>query len=159
MVKVDWSGKAESRRKPSSEWQLHLDIYVSRPEAGAVLHAHPPWCTTLACMDRDIPAFHYMVALAGGDSIRCAGYALFGSKELSERVGEAMKNRRACLMSHNGMVCFADTPEEALDLAVEIENLARIYVQTLQIGTPSLLTTGQMEAVQQKFSSYRSSGL
>jgi L-fuculose-phosphate aldolase len=156
MVLMDMEGIVVGQGRPSSEWRLHLDIYVSRQEAGAVLHAHSPWCTTLACMDREIPAFHYMVAMAGGDSIRCASYAVFGSRKLSRQVQLALHERSACLMSHHGMICFADTPAKALDLAVEVENLARIYCQVLQIGKPSLLDRAQMHKVMLKFSEYRS---
>ncbi len=155
IVTLDFSGQAEGRRKPSSEWRLHLDIYKNRPEAGAVLHAHPSWCTTLACLELEIPAIHYMVAVAGGDSIRCAEYALYGTRELSEHVKTAMEDRRACLMSHHGMVCFAESPEQALELAVEVENLARVYAQTLQTGSPQPLGPADMVAVRQKFADYR----
>jgi len=157
MVLMNMDGGVEGQGRPSSEWQLHLDIYVGRKEAGAVLHAHSPWCTTLACMDREIPAFHYMVAMAGGDSIRCAPYAIFGSRELSCHVQRALHERCACLMSHHGMICFADTPAHALDLAVEVENLARVFCQVLQIGEPSLLDKAQMHKVLLKFADYRSS--
>jgi len=156
VVLLDMDGTARGRRKPSSEWRLHLDIYKTQPDARAILHAHPPWCTTLACLDRDIPPFHYMVALAGGDTIRCAPYAVFGSRELSDNVSAALKDRSACLMSHHGMVCFADSPEKVLDLAIEVENLARVYCQALQIGEPSLLDQKQMNEVLARFADYRS---
>ncbi len=156
IVRLEIDGTATGRRKPSSEWPLHLGIYTTRPEARAILHAHPPWCTTLACLDREIPSFHYMVAAAGGDSIRCAPYALFGSRELSDNVHLALAERTACLMSHHGMVCFADSPEKALELAVEVENLARVYCQALQIGEPALLDQQQMDEVLVKFTEYRS---
>ncbi len=143
-------------RRPSSEWQLHRDIYASRPEAGAILHAHPPWCTTLACLERDIPPYHYMVAMAGGDSISCAPYALFGSRELSLNALTALdKGRTACLLAHHGMVCFARELAEVLALALEVENLARVYVQALQVGEPPLLSGKEMEAVQERFVDYK----
>ena len=155
IVRMDMDGVVEGQGRPSSEWRLHLDIYAARQEAGAILHAHSPWCTTLACMDREIPAFHYMVAVAGGDSIRCAPYAVFGSRELSRHVQLALHERSACLMSHHGMICFADSPAKTLDLAVEVENLARVFCQVLQIGEPSLLDKSQMHTVLLKFSDYR----
>jgi L-fuculose-phosphate aldolase len=157
IVRLDLDGTFSGPRKPSSEWGFHLKIYRARPEAGAVLHAHSPWCTTLACLERGIPPFHYMVALAGGDTIPCAPYAVFGSRELSDNVAAALENRSACLMSHHGMVCFADSLEKVLDLAIEVENLARVYCQTLQLGEPSLLNSRQMAEVQEKFADYRSS--
>lgn len=159
IVRMQLDGTAYGKRTPSSEWCLHQDIYKHRAEAGAVLHAHPPWCTTLACLDQEIPAFHYMIAVAGGDSIRCAQYALFGTAQLSESVNSALENRTACLMSHHGMVCFADTLENVLPLAVEVENLARVYCQVLQLGKPSLLDQRKMDEVLVQFAGYRSSSL
>lgn len=143
--------------KPSSEWRLHRDIYTRRKEAGAVLHAHPPWCTTLACLERDIPAFHYMVAMAGGDSISCAPYAVFGSSELSENVLAALNHGRcACLLAHHGMVCYSSDLHGVLALATEIENLARVYVLALQTGLPvSLLSREEMQAVHKRFKGYK----
>lgn len=159
IVKMSMDGTAmdrhKGRQRPSSEWRLHLDIFQTHPEAGAVLHAHPPWCTTLACLDRKIPAFHYMVAMAGGNSIPCAGYAVYGSRALSDQVNMALAERSACLMSHHGMVCFGDTPQKTLELAIEVENLARVYSQALQIGEPSLLDQEQIDEVTVKFADYK----
>jgi L-fuculose-phosphate aldolase len=157
MVELDMEGKGvRGQHKPSSEWQLHRDMYRSRPEAGAVLHCHSPWCTTLACLEQGIPAFHYMVAMAGGDSIACAEYALFGTSELSAKTLAALSNgRRACLLAHHGLVCIGPDLEEALTLAVEVENLARCYGQARQIGAVPLLSAAEMEEVREKFTSYR----
>jgi len=155
---VVWTGldgTIQGQRKPSTEWRLHLNIYLNYPEAGAVLHAHSPWCTTLACLDRGIPAFHYMIALAGGDSIRCAPYAIFGSRELSDFVVEALRDRTACLLAHHGMVCFAENLKAVLALAVEVENLARVYVQCLRIAEPKLLSADEMGRVIDQFAEYR----
>ncbi len=158
IVLVAMNGRCSGINTPSSEWRLHRDIYQNVPEAGAVLHVHPPWCTTLACLDREIPAFHYMIALAGGNSIRCAAYALFGTEQLSDNVMAALDGRKACLMSHHGMICHAENLDKVLALAIEVENLARVYCQSLQIGTPKLLDDQQMEAVLQQFASYRNPG-
>ncbi|HFQ89817.1 MAG TPA: class II aldolase [Desulfobulbus sp.] len=158
MVRVAMDGRPQGRHRPSSEWRLHRDIYLGHPEAGAVLHAHPPWCTVLACLEREIPAFHYMVAVAGGDSIPLAGYATFGSAELSALVGQALAHRSACLMAHHGMVCFAAGPEEVLALALEVENLARAYGRALQVGEVPLLTGEQMAEVTARFAAYRQPG-
>ena len=159
MVEIDMEGKrVRGQHNPSSEWRLHRDIYRSRPGAGAVLHCHSPWCTTLACLEQEIPPFHYMVAMAGGDSIACAEYALFGTVELSEKVLAALSGgRRACLLAHHGLVCFGSELEEALNLAVEVENLARCYGQARQIGAVPLLSAAEMEEVRNKFASYRPS--
>ncbi len=158
MVLLSMDGRPQGRRHPSSEWRLHRDLYLQHPEAGAVLHAHPPWCTVLACLEREIPAFHYMVAVAGGDSIPLAGYAAFGSAELSALVTQALVDRTACLMAHHGMVCFAGDLKEVLALAVEVENLARIYARALQVGEVPLLSSGQMAGVMARFAAYRQGG-
>ncbi|RUM35750.1 MAG: class II aldolase [Desulfobulbus sp.] len=155
IVMLRMNGNVEKGRKPSSEWQLHRDIYRSFPDASAILHAHPPWCTTLACLDREIPAFHYMIAVAGGDSIRCAEYALFGTEQLARNVNQALKGRSACLMSHHGMICFADNLEKVLELAIEVENLAKVYCRILHLGKPSLLSREQMNEVLDRFKEYR----
>lgn len=155
MVRMGLDGEVRGQLKPSTEWRLHRDVYANRPEAGAILHAHPPWCTTLACLEREIPAFHYMVAMAGGDNIRCAPYAIFGSQELSDSVLPALRERTACLLAHHGMVCFAATLDRVLALGLEIESLAGIYVRTLQIGEPKLLGQNEMRKVLDRFADYR----
>jgi L-fuculose-phosphate aldolase len=120
-----------------------------------VLHAHPRHATALACLRRDIPAFHYMVAIAGGDSIRCAPYATFGTQELSDHAVVALWDRRACLLANHGLIALGSTPTKALDLAVEVEQLAAQYAQALQIGQPYLLGEEEMSAVLEGFKSYR----
>ncbi|GBE13689.1 L-fuculose phosphate aldolase [bacterium BMS3Bbin14] len=155
MVRINMDGEVRGQRKPSTEWRLHRDVYANRPEAGAILHAHPPWCTTLACLEREIPAFHYMVAIAGGDNIRCAPYAIFGSQALSDSALLALRGRTACLLAHHGMVCFAAAPARVLDLGLEIEALAGVYVRTLQIGEPKLLGPDEMQKVLDRFADYR----
>ncbi|PID71768.1 MAG: class II aldolase [Desulfobulbus propionicus] len=155
LVFMDMDGQGKGKRKPSSEWRMHRDMYLARPEAGCVLHAHPIWCTTLACLERDIPPFHYMVAVAGGESVPCAPYRLFGSQELSDAILETMKGRRACLLAHHGLVCCTESLDTILPLAIEIETLAKIYVQALQIQEPPLLSQEQMDQVKERFTSYR----
>ena len=117
----------------------------------AVLHCHPIHATALACHDRGIPAFHYMVAVAGGDEIRCASYATFGTKELSDNVVSALGQRTACLLARHGMVTLGKDLESALRVAVEVETLARMYLQALQVGEPPLLSAEQMQAVHAQF--------
>ncbi|MBN2751947.1 MAG: class II aldolase/adducin family protein, partial [Rhodospirillaceae bacterium] len=124
MVEMDLSGRVSGGLKPSSEWRMHRDIYVAKPEAGAVIHAHAPFCTALACHRRGIPAFHYMVAVAGGKDIRCAEYATFGSQALSDAALDALDGRTACLLAHHGLIAFAADLEAALKLAQEVEELA-----------------------------------
>ena len=153
LVALDLSGQPlkEKQRRPSSEWRLHADVLSCRPEAMAVLHCHPIHATALACHDRGIPAFHYMVAVAGGDEIRCAPYATFGTKALSDNVVNALAQRNACLLARHGMVTLGKDLESALRVAVEVETLARMYLQALQLGEPPLLSMQQMQAVHAQF--------
>ncbi|MGE0095359.1 MAG: class II aldolase/adducin family protein [Alphaproteobacteria bacterium] len=154
IVTMDMAGRAKGARSPSSEWRIHRDILASRPEAGAVLHAHPPYATTLACLGRGIPAFHYMVAMAGGDSIRCAPYATFGTEALSKAALAALRGRRACLMANHGMVVFGRDLGHALRIALEVETLAGQYWRALQIGRPKLLSKAEMKLNVEKFKTY-----
>ncbi|MHB1191999.1 MAG: class II aldolase/adducin family protein [Longimicrobiales bacterium] len=142
-------------RKPSSEWPLHAAVYRARPDAAAIVHAHAIHCTTLATLRRGIPAFHYMVAVAGGDSIRCARYAPFGSPELAGHVVSALEDRLACLLENHGMVAVGSSPDAALDLAAEVENLAEIYWRALQVGEPVLLSADEMAEALERFATYR----
>lgn len=145
----------EGRRQPSSEWRIHCDLLSARPEAGAVVHAHPINATALACLRRDIPAFHYMVAVAGGREIRCSGYATYGSAELSRQTLTAMEGRKACLLANHGLVALGGDLAQAVELALQVERLAEQYAQALQIGDPHILDDRQMEQVLAKFESYR----
>lgn len=154
IVWMDFDGNCQSARKPSSEWRFHAAIYQHRAEANAVLHAHPVNCTAIACLGKGIPAFHYMVAVAGGKDIRCADYATFGTSELSESVLKALKDRKACLMAHHGMTCFEKDLPRALALAIEVETLASVYGRILAIGEADILTDSEMAKVLEKFSSY-----
>lgn len=154
VVWMDFDGKTRGSRKPSSEWRFHRDLYVARPEFGAVLHAHSTFATTLACLGRDIPPFHYMIAAAGGKIIRCAPYATFGTQELSDHAIAAMQGLKACLLANHGLLVAESTLERALALAVEVENLCEQYCRALQIGVPILLSDGEMDVVLEKFKSY-----
>lgn len=140
--------------KPSTEWRFHRDILKARPEVNAVVHAHPTYCTILAIMGREIPPVHYMVAVAGGDTIRCAPYATFGTPELSEHAVRALEGRLACLLDHHGMIAIGPSLERALWLAVEVEMLARQYHGCLQIGEPPLLSQDEIELVRRKMTGY-----
>jgi len=154
IVFVDLQGNCDDTLNPSSEWRMHCDIYINRAEAGAVLHAHPTFATALSCLRADIPAFHYMIAVAGGDSIRCADYALFGTQELSDHMLQALIDRRACLLGTHGMICFHDNLDKALWLGVEVETLAKQYWHARQAGDPVILSRAQMDEVQQQFADY-----
>jgi L-fuculose-phosphate aldolase len=158
MVPVDMDGQAPEGLKPSSEWRFHRDIYAAFPEAKAIVHAHAPFAVALACLRRDIPPFHYMVAMAGGADIRCARYATFGTQALSDAVLEALKDRRACLMANHGLVAFGRGLDGALALAVEVEALCGQYLRCLQAGEPVLLSDAEMAEVLEKFKDYGSKG-
>jgi L-fuculose-phosphate aldolase len=154
IVYVDRSGESDGLRKPSSEWRIHSDIYNAREDAQAILHAHPAECVALACMQKAIPAFHYMVAVAGGRDIRCAPYATFGTQELSDHVLKALRGRKACLMANHGLVCVETGLDKALSLAIEVEQLAKSYLRCLAVGDPVLLDSHEMDRVLLKFRSY-----
>lgn len=140
---------------PSSEWRFHRDVYAKRPEAGAVVHVHSPYATAIACTRRDIPAFHYMVAVAGGDSIRCAAYATYGTGELSRNALRALAGRRACLLANHGLIALGADLRAALALAEEVEELARQYWLASQFARPVILGRKEMQRVLERFRHYR----
>lgn len=154
IVAMDLKGEWAGSTKPSSEWRFHRDIYRNRADAWAIVHAHPVFCATLACLGRPIPAFHYMVAVAGGRDIRCAAYATFGTQELSDHVLAALTGRKACLMANHGLVCLEHDLPRALSLAIEIEQLAQAYHQCLTVGEPVILDDLEMARVLEKFQHY-----
>jgi len=151
--------RVHGTRSPSSEWRLHRDLYAARADANAIVHAHPVHATALACLPRvhaqGIPAFHYMIAMAGGHDIRCAPYATFGTKALSDHARAALDGRRACLLAQHGVVALGASLEAALELAVEVETLARMYAQALQLGEPARLDDAQMDEALARFARYR----
>jgi L-fuculose-phosphate aldolase len=153
LVALDLAGSSrdDGARRPSSEWRLHADILAGRPEIAAVLHCHSIHATALACHGRPIPPFHYMTAVAGGDDIRCAPYATFGTAELSELAVAALVDRRACLLGQHGQVALGASLDQALRIAIEVETLAQMYLQALQLGEPPLLSPEQMAAVHHQF--------
>ena len=156
MVWMSFDGKVQGERQPSSEWRFHRDILQARPEVDAVIHTHAMFATTLACLHREIPPFHYMIAVAGGDTIRCAPYALFGSQALSDAALAALRDRRACLLANHGMIAVGGDLEQALAIAVEVETLCEQYWRALQAGEPVLLTAEQMAEVMEQFKGYGS---
>ena len=151
-------GKATGGRAPSSEWRFHLDIHRARPELAAVVHTHSPSATALACHGRGIPPFHYMVAVAGGTDIRCAPYATFGTQELSDRALAALAGRKACLLAHHGVIACESSLPRALALAIEVEQLARIYLAACTLGEPPRLADDEMARVLAKFEHYGQPG-
>ena len=158
IVFMGLDGSFDSSHRPSSEWRFHLDIFKARPEVNAVVHAHPPYATTLAIMGLEIPPIHYMIAVAGGDSIRCAPYATYGTAELSQHAVSALEDRFACLLAHHGMIAIGPSLSKAMWLAVEVETLARQYHGCLQIGTPPLLSKAEIKKVLGKIAGYGPAG-
>lgn len=155
MVRMDLQGKVLQGGKPSSEWRFHRDILAARPEVGAVVHAHSMFATTIACLRRDVPAVHYMIALAGGDTLRCTPYSVFGEQELSDHALVALQGRKACLLGNHGMIAVGKDLQDALAVAVEVEFLCELYWRTLQVGEPHILSSQQMHDVKQKFVEYK----
>ncbi len=154
MVLLRADGSFDGALAPSSEWQLHRDIYAVFPDAGAILHAHAPFATALACQRGDIPPFHYMIARFGGSTIRCARYATFGTQALSDAAVAALQGRRACLLANHGMVVHGRDLDHALALAIEFETLCAQYWRTCQLGAPVLLSDEEMAEVIERFRWY-----
>jgi L-fuculose-phosphate aldolase len=158
MVRMQFDGSCKEQGicQPSSEWRFHRDILLARPEIQAVIHTHSPFCTTLAVVGRGIPAFHYMVAVAGGSDIRCAPYATFGTQTLSDSAVAALRGRQACLLGNHGMIAIGPSLPKTLALTIEVETLAEQYWRALQIGQPNLLSPEEMQIVLEKFKHYGS---
>lgn len=154
MAVAEADGSYHGPLAPSSEWQLHRDIYAAFPAAGAVLHAHSPFATALACQRVEIPPFHYMIARFGGSTIRCAAYATFGTQALSDATVAALQDRSACLLANHGMVVFGRDLTHSLALAIEFETLCEQYWRTLQLGAPVLLSAAEMAEVLERFRWY-----
>ena len=140
---------------PSSEWRFHQDIYLKKKEAKAIVHAHSPHATAVSAHGKNIPAFHYMIALAGGDDIKCAEYATFGTKELSQNIIQALNKRKACLMSNHGQVAFGQNLKQAFELAEEVENICHQYINTIKLGEPKILSFSEMQKILEKIKNYK----
>ncbi len=157
IVAMSFDGTVRNSRRghrPSTEWLMHAYILTGAPDVGSIVHAHPPSATALSCLRRDIPAFHYMVAVAGGTVIKCSEYATFGTKELADAAILALGNRRACLLANHGIIACGDSVDAALSLAVEVEALAEHYTRALSVGEPALLDDAEMARVLKEFESY-----
>ena len=145
----------DSDNKPSSDWRFHRDIYINKKDAQAIVHAHSPHATAVSSHGKSIPPFHYMIALAGGEDIKCAEYATFGTEDLSKNIIKALEKRTACLMSNHGQVAFGKNLEEAFELAQEIENICQQYIIALKIGQPKILSFEEMKKVLAKAKNYK----
>ena len=155
IVFVSNDGNHDTNLKPSSEWRFHKDIYLKKPDAKAIVHAHSPHATAVSAHGKDIPAFHYMVALAGGNDIKCANYATYGTRKLSVNILKALKNRKACLISNHGQIAYDDNLSKAFELAEEVENLSLQYITALKIGMPKILSNVEMNKVLAKAKNYK----
>jgi L-fuculose-phosphate aldolase len=155
MVHITADGKVLQGRKPSSEWRFHCDILSARAEIGAVLHMHSTYATTIACLGKDVPAIHYHIAIAGGDSIRCTPYTIFGEQNLSDLALEALHDRKACLLGNHGMIALGRDLDDALSVAQEVEFLCEIYWRALSVGEPNILSAQKMHEVKAKFVEYK----
>ncbi len=155
LVLLDMDGNAaRGTRRPSSEWRIHRDIYAARPEAGAVIHVHPPYATTISCLRKDLPAVHYMIAVAGGSTVRCAEYATFGTEELSAHTLAALEGRTACLLANHGLVALGADLAGAFRTALEVERVAELYWRALAAGAPVILDQNEMDRVVERFKDY-----
>ena len=157
VVRMDFTGNivdSITNLKPSSEWRFHQDIMLQRKEVGAVVHTHSIYASTVSLFGNTLPPFHYMIAVAGGDSVRCAPYAMFGTQELSDNIIGALIDRKACLIANHGLVAIGDNLKEALQIAEEIEHLCQLYIEARKLGEPNLLSKKQMSEVIERFQTY-----
>ncbi len=156
IVFVSLKGKFDKKKgKPSSEWRFHQDIYVNKKDAKAIVHAHSTCATAVSTHQKSIPAFHYMVAVAGGVDIKCAKYSTFGTRKLSKNILSALKNRSACLISNHGQIAFGENLDKTFELAQEVENICYQYINALRIGIPKMLSKKEMKIVLGKMKNYK----
>lgn len=149
---------APGQRPPSSEWRLHRDLYLARPDLGAIVHAHPRFCTTIACLREDLPPVHYMLAVTGADRVRCSDYATYGTEALSRTAVETMGASRACLLANHGLLAAGADLAEALRVAIEVETVAEYWWRARAVGDPVLLTPEQMGEAIARFATYGKAG-
>lgn len=154
LIDMAMDGTVAGTGTPSSEWALHAAVYRVCPDAGFVVHTHADACTALACLDRGLPAFHYMVGQFGGFDVRCAPYVTFGTRALADAAAQAIAGRSACLLANHGMIVCAATQDAALSRAILLETLCRQYLMALAAGTPRLLTAEEMQAAAERFKTY-----
>ena len=155
IVYVKLDGTFNKKQKPSSEWRFHQDIYLKKKDAKAIVHTHSTNATAISVHNKNIPAFHYMVALAGGHDIKCAKYATFGTRELSKNILKALKNRKACLISNHGQIAYDSDLPKAFELAEEVENLSLQYITALKLGKPKILSVKKIQKVLAKAKNYK----
>jgi len=156
IVFVSLKGEFDKKKGiPSSEWRFHQDIYKNKIEAKAIVHAHSNYATAISAHGKKIPAFHYMVAMAGGNDIKCAEYATYGTRELSKNILKALRHRNACLIDNHGQIAFSENLSKTFELAEEVENLSNQYIKALKIGNPKILSSKEMNKVLSKAKNYK----
>jgi L-fuculose-phosphate aldolase len=156
IVFVSLKGKFDKKKGiPSSEWRFHQDIYVNKKDAKAIVHAHSTCATAVSTHQKSIPAFHYMIGVAGGEDIKCTKYATFGTRKLSNNILSALKNRSACLIGNHGQIAFGENLDKAFELAQEVENICNQYINALRIGIPKILSKKEMKVVLGKMKNYK----
>jgi L-fuculose-phosphate aldolase len=156
IVFVSLKGRFDKKKGiPSSEWRFHQDIYVNKKEAKAIVHAHSTCATAVSTHQKSIPAFHYMIGVAGGEDIKCTKYATFGTRKLSNNILSALKNRMACLIGNHGQIAFGENLDKAFELAQEVENICHQYINALRIGIPKILSKKEIKIVLGKFKNYK----
>ena len=156
IVFVSLKGKFDKKKGiPSSEWRFHQDIYVNKKEAQAIVHAHSTCATAVSTHQKSIPAFHYMIGVAGGEDIKCTKYATFGTRKLSYNILSALKNRSACLIGNHGQIAFGKNLDKSFELAQEVENICNQYINALRIGIPKILSKKEMKIVLGKMKNYK----
>ena len=156
IIFVSLSGRYDKKKGiPSSEWKFHQDIYKSKKDAKAIVHAHSTNATAVSTHNVGIPAFHYMIVMAGGHDIKCAEYATFGTRELSKNILKALKNRKACLVANHGQIVFEENLSKAFELAEEVENISLQYITSLKLGKPKILSLKEIKKVLSKAKNYK----
>ncbi|MDO4792752.1 MAG: L-fuculose-phosphate aldolase [Filifactor alocis] len=154
IVVMDIDGRVvEGSRIPSSEWEMHLMVYRHREDIDALIHAHTTYCTAVACLRKDLPAVHYMIAVAG-ENVRCADYATFGTRELAQNALVAMQDRRAVLLANHGVLAGGVNLKDAFNVLEEVEYTAQLYYLTSSMGDPVILDDSEMEVMKEKFKTY-----
>jgi L-fuculose-phosphate aldolase len=159
LVRLDRNGDTIGDGLPSSEWHMHQAILNAYPHVQAIIHTHADCCVALSCLARPIPAFHYMIASFGGTDVPCAPYATFGTKALADGAVAALKNRKACLLANHGMIVAGTSLQQALDLTVKLETLARQYIMARQAGEPTIIPDDEIERVLERYKGYGRSRL
>ena len=154
IVEMRFDGSFDGFWRPSSEWMMHAEIYKAFPEAAAVVHTHSDHCVAISCLRQSIPPFHYMLASFGGDDVRCADYAPFGSTDLARAATKALEGRSACLLANHGAICFAESVQSAMAKAMKLETLARQFCLARSLGAPILLGQDEMQEVHTRYGAY-----